>query len=77
MTPLTAPALNCTLTPFPAESSTQLMADLVLAALDKHGVSGSSVRLVDLDIRSGVEKDTGAGDAWPGSASGWWPPTSW
>jgi hypothetical protein len=34
-TPLTALALNCTLTPSPAESSTQLMADQVLTALDK------------------------------------------
>lgn len=31
---LTALALNCTLTPSPDVSSTQLMADQVLAALD-------------------------------------------
>ena len=62
---LTALALNCTLTPSPAGSSTQLMADQVLAALEKHGVPGSSVRLVDLDVRPGVEKDMGDGDAWP------------
>ena len=62
---LSALVLNCTLTPSPAESSTQLMADLVLAALDKHGVGGHSVRLVDLDVRPGVEKDMGDGDAWP------------
>ncbi len=36
-TPLTALALNCTLTPSPDESSTQLMADQVLTALDKLG----------------------------------------
>jgi multimeric flavodoxin WrbA len=41
------------------------MADQVLAALDKLGVTGSSVRLVDLDVRPGVEKDMGDGDAWP------------
>jgi multimeric flavodoxin WrbA len=41
------------------------MANLVLAALGKHGVATDSVRLVDLDIRPGVEKDMGAGDAWP------------
>jgi multimeric flavodoxin WrbA len=64
-TPLTALALNCTLSPSPAESSTQLMADQVLAALDKLGATGSSVRLVDLDVRPGVEKDMGEGDAWP------------
>ncbi len=65
-TPLTALALNCTLTPSPAESSTQLMTDQVLEALGKHGVTGESVRLVDLDVKPGVEKDMGAGDAWPG-----------
>lgn len=64
-TPLTAVALNCTLTPAPAASSTQLMADLVLAALAEHGIAGDSVRLVDLDVRPGVEKDMGDGDAWP------------
>jgi multimeric flavodoxin WrbA len=62
---LTALALNCTLTPSPAESSTRLMTAQVLAALDKLGVPGSTVRLVDLDVRPGVEKDMGEGDAWP------------
>jgi len=64
-TSLSVLALNCTLTPSPAESSTELMAQQVLAALDKRGVAGSSVRLVDLDVRPGVEKDMGEGDAWP------------
>lgn len=63
--PLTALALNCTLTPSPAGSSTQLMADQVLAGLGKLGVVSSSVRLVDLDVRPGVVKDMGSGDAWP------------
>lgn len=64
-TPLTALVLNCTLTPSPAESSTQLLADQVLEALGKHGVTGESVRVVDHDIKPGVEKDMGAGDDWP------------
>ncbi|WP_300018783.1 NAD(P)H-dependent oxidoreductase [Pseudonocardia sp.] len=64
-TPLTALALTCTLTPSPAESSTQLMVDQVLAALNERGVTGPSVRLVDLDIRPGVDKDMGEGDEWP------------
>lgn len=64
-TSLSVLALNCTLTPSPADSSTELMAQQVLAALDKRGVAGSSVRLVDLDVRPGVEKDMGEGDAWP------------
>ena len=65
-TPLTAVALNCTLTPSPAESSTQLMADQVLEALGKHGVTGESIRVVDHDVKPGVENDMGDGDAWPG-----------
>lgn len=64
--PLTALALNCTLTPSPTESSTQIMAGQVLEALGKHGVTGETVRVVDLDVKPGVEKDMGAGDAWPG-----------
>lgn len=64
-TPLVALILNCTLTPSPKESSTQLMADLVSASLGRAGATATSVRLVDLDIRPGVEKDMGDGDAWP------------
>jgi multimeric flavodoxin WrbA len=66
MTALTAFALNCTLTTSPQESSTQLLTDQVLEALGKLGVAGSSVRLVDYEIRPGVEKDMGDGDEWPG-----------
>ncbi|MGI5132106.1 flavodoxin family protein [Pseudonocardia sp. CA-107938] len=62
---LTALALNCTLSPAPAESSTQLLIDQVLAALDGHGVKGDTVRVVDLDVRPGVETDMGDGDDWP------------
>ena len=64
-TPLTALALNCTLSSSPTESSTQVLADQVLAALGKHGVTGESIRVVDHDVKPGVEKDMGDGDAWP------------
>jgi multimeric flavodoxin WrbA len=64
-TTLTALALNCSLKPSPAESSTQLIADQVLDALAEHGVSGSSIRLADLHVKSGVEADMGDGDDWP------------
>lgn len=63
--PLRALALVCTLTPSPAESSSQLIADQVLAALAEHGVSGDSVRLVDHDVKPGVLVDMGPGDEWP------------
>jgi len=63
--PLTALALNCTLSPSPAESSTELLAQQVLDALAEHDVTGSMVRVVDRDVRPGVELDMGEGDAWP------------
>jgi multimeric flavodoxin WrbA len=64
-TPLTALALVCTLSPSPAESSSALLADQVLAALRDHDVSGTAVRVVDHDVKPGVELDVGDGDAWP------------
>ena len=66
MTDLTALALVCTLKPSPAASSSELLATQVLDALAEHGVSGSQVRIVDLDVKPGVETDMGEGDAWPG-----------
>ena len=62
---VTALALVCTLKPGPEDSSTQLIADQVLAALGEHGVTGTSVRVVDHDVRPGVLTDMGDGDAWP------------
>jgi multimeric flavodoxin WrbA len=62
---LTALAISCTLKPSPQASSTDLMAQQVLDQLREHGVAGSTVRAVDLDIRPGVETDMGDGDEWP------------
>lgn len=59
-------ALACTLTPSPAESSSVLIAQQVLDALATHGVSGEVVRVVDHDVKPGVQLDMGPGDAWPG-----------
>ena len=64
-TALQALVLNCSLKPSPAASSTELLAQQVLDALAPYGVSGSSVRLVDHDVKPGVESDMGDGDAWP------------
>jgi multimeric flavodoxin WrbA len=64
-TPLRALALVCSLKPSPAESSSQLMASQVLQALAEHDVSGEMVRVVDHDVKPGVEKHMGDGDAWP------------
>jgi len=62
---LRAVALVCTLRPSPSSSSSQLLAEQVLEALSEHGVTGSLVRVVDHDVRPGVEVDMGPGDAWP------------
>jgi len=62
---LTALALTCSLKPSPAESSSDLIAGQILAALSGHGVSGDLVRVVDHNVEPGVEKDMGAGDDWP------------
>ena len=63
--PLTAVALVCTLNASPAESSSDLMARQVLDELAVHGVTGTTIRVVDHDVRPGVELDMGEGDAWP------------
>jgi multimeric flavodoxin WrbA len=62
---LTALALNCTLKPGDAASSSALMAQQYLDALAEQGVTGTLVRVVDHDVRPGVEKDMGDGDEWP------------
>ncbi len=39
---------------------------MVIAELEKGGVETEIVRLVDLDIKPGVDSDMGKGDEWPG-----------
>ncbi|WP_350347916.1 NAD(P)H-dependent oxidoreductase [Agromyces sp. G08B096] len=62
---LTAIALVCTLRPSPAPSSSEKLAREVLRELERHGVSGDLVRIVDHDVKPGVTTDEGEGDAWP------------
>ncbi len=63
--PLSVLALVCTLSPSPKPSSSQLMAEQVLAGFTDKGCSTALVRLVDHDVKPGVETDMGDGDAWP------------
>ncbi|MBN1091388.1 NAD(P)H-dependent oxidoreductase [Blastococcus sp. TML/M2B] len=63
--PLRALALVCSLKPSPAPSSSELLARQVLDQLAQHGVTGDVVRVVDHDVKPGVEIDMGEGDAWP------------
>jgi multimeric flavodoxin WrbA len=61
----TALIMNCTLTPSPGESSTQLMAEDIAREMARHDVGATVVRAVDHDVRFGVTTDEGDGDAWP------------
>src|SRR4051794_3045548 len=64
--PLSALALVCSLKASPAPSSSDLMARQILAELGKYGVTTADVvRVVDHDVKPGVEIDMGDGDAWP------------
>ena len=58
-------ALNCTLKTSPATSSTELLADQVLAVIAGHGAQVEQVRVVDHDVKPGVDADMGDGDQWP------------
>jgi multimeric flavodoxin WrbA len=62
---LTALALTCSLKPSPEPSSTDKLAGQVLDALAEHGVTGELVRVVDHDVKPGVQVDMGEGDEWP------------
>jgi multimeric flavodoxin WrbA len=58
--------LSCTLKPSPAASNTEALARVVMDALESEEVTTELVRVVDHDVKPGVENDTGDGDAWPG-----------
>jgi multimeric flavodoxin WrbA len=62
---LRAVAFVCSLKPSPAPSSSELMARQVLDELAAHDVKGEVVRVVDHEVRPGVEADMGKGDEWP------------
>ena len=65
MSDLTAVVLVCTLKPSPAESSSTLIGEHLMAALQGHGVVGDLIRVVDEGVRFGVSTDEGDGDGWP------------
>lgn len=63
--PLRATALICTLKPGPSPSSSELIAEHVLAVLREQNVACETVRCVDFNIAPGVEADMGDSDQWP------------
>ncbi|MFJ6698105.1 flavodoxin family protein [Streptomyces sp. NPDC091272] len=58
-------SLVCTLSPSPKPSSSQHLAEQAGAQFAKLGAEVETVRVVDHDVRPGVELDMGDGDAWP------------
>jgi multimeric flavodoxin WrbA len=62
---LRAVAFVCSLKPSPAASSSELIARQLLDELATHDVTGEAVRVVDHDVRPGVDADMGDGDEWP------------
>lgn len=65
MSDLRALVLNCTLKPAPTASSSEVLGEELLAALKEHGVEGEMVRVVDEQVKFGVQTDEGDGDGWP------------
>lgn len=65
MTELNAFALNCTLKPSPAASSTDRMIELISAELNDYGIETRAARVADHVIKPGVSSDEGDGDEWP------------
>src|SRR3954454_21135288 len=62
---LHALALVCSLKASPEPSSSERLAREVLAALEEQGASHEVVRVVDHDVKPGVQVDMGDGDEWP------------
>lgn len=62
---LNALIMICTLSPSPKSSSSDLLASQVAQELETHGVQSETLRIVDHDVKPGVLKDMGEGDAWP------------
>lgn len=60
-----AVALSCTLNPTPVTSNTETLTHVLLDALERQGVETELIRVVDHDVRLGVESDMGDGDEWP------------
>ena len=60
-----ATILNCTLKPSPEASNTEALAGVVGDALTERGAETEMVRVVDHDVKPGVESDMGEGDEWP------------
>lgn len=57
--------LNCTLKAKPEQSSTELLADVLIKELEKLEVDTEMIRMSDYNVMPGVSSDEGGGDEWP------------
>ena len=65
---LTAVAFNCTLKSSGEASSTELLLGQIIAAMQPHGVEGDIVRVVDHDVKPGVNRMKAKATTGPGFA---------
>lgn len=63
--PLSVIALTCSLSPSPAESSSDLLTSHVLEEMKQYNITSTTLRIADFNITPGVETDMGDGDEWP------------
>lgn len=57
--------LNCTLKTSPETSNTEALARVLVDEWATDGIEAEVLRLLDYDIKPGVETDMGGGDGWP------------
>jgi multimeric flavodoxin WrbA len=65
MSNLRALILNCTLKPAPTASSSEALGTELVEAFAEHDVTSEMVRVIDQQVKFGVQTDEGDGDGWP------------
>lgn len=63
--PLTAIVLLATLKPENQLSHTAVLAKLLMEKLGRLNVQSEMIRLIDYDIKPGIQENMGKGDEWP------------
>jgi multimeric flavodoxin WrbA len=65
MSALRALILNCSLKPAPTASSSEALGTELVEAFAEHDVTSEMVRVIDQQVKFGVQTDEGDGDGWP------------
>ncbi len=63
--PLTAIVLLATLKPKNQLSHTAVLATLLMEKLARSNIQSEMIRLIDYDIKPGIQENMGTGDEWP------------